>query len=82
MPEEGDAEGKAGVKKLAERLNLREIKELIEILAESLDLLETRSNGIHTEGLLADLLNEDISEALEKAKGRLESLFLTFNGKE
>lgn len=82
VPEEGDGEEKGGIKGLAERLNLREIRELIEILAETVSLLETRSDGMYKEGLLAELLNEDISEALEKAKRRLESLFLTFNSKE
>lgn len=74
-------EGKEGKREFAARLNVTEIRDLIEVLSSTLDLMQTRISGGHKEGLLAELLNEDLSEAFAKARGRLSRLFLAFNSK-
>jgi len=74
-------EGKEGIREFAARLEIAEIRELVEVLSSTLDLLQSRSSGGHREGLLAELLNEDLAAAFVQARGRLCRLCQAFNSK-
>lgn len=79
VPALDSEEGVEAMRELAARLKLKEVRELVVTISNTLDLLEERNNKVHREGLLAELLDEDITEALGKARSQLDRLILTFN---